>query len=55
MIGCMCANLVSIFLLLIARYSMAKVNRERQANIANNDAPPPGTDDLTDKEDTKFL
>ncbi|KAG2226507.1 hypothetical protein INT45_014251 [Circinella minor] len=55
MIGCMGANLVSIFLLLIARYFMAKVNRERQANIGNNDAPLPGTDDLTDKEDTKFL
>ncbi|KAI9497339.1 major facilitator superfamily domain-containing protein [Zychaea mexicana] len=55
MIGCMCANLVSIFLLLIARYSMAKINRERAAALEKNDAPPPGTDDLTDREDSKFL
>ena len=54
MIGCMGANLVCIFLLLIARYTMAKVNNVR-LHADNKDAPPPGTDDLTDQEDTRFI
>lgn len=53
MIAYMAANAISIVLFLIARYSMAKSNRERMARGITKTTT--GMTDLTDREDPNFI
>lgn len=53
MIAYMAANAISIVLFLIARYSMAKSNRERMERGITKTTT--GMTDLTDREDPNFI